>query len=127
MAREFSRTRRIEEQMQKELASIIQYEVKDPRVDWVTVSGVEVSRDLSHATIFYTVLGKDEESTETAEGLAKATGYMRRELGKRVHMRSMPQLHFKFDHSLVNGDRMTTLIDTAIAADTKGKPDPLDS
>jgi ribosome-binding factor A len=127
MAREFSRTRRIEEQIQKELASIIQYELKDPRVNWVTISGVEVSRDISHATIFYTVLGQDERSPETEKGLEKATGFMRRELGKRVTLRSIPQLHFKFDESLTKGDRMTSLINSAIEADNKSKPDPIDS
>lgn len=127
MAREFSRTRRIEEQIQKELASIIQLELKDPRVKWVTISGVEVSRDLSHATIFYTVLGQDEQSPETLKGLENAAGFMRKELGKRVHMRSMPQLHFKFDESLTRGDKMTSLIDSAIEADNKSKPEPFDT
>jgi ribosome-binding factor A len=127
MAREFSRTRRIEEQIQKELASIIQFDLKDPRVKWVTISGVEVSRDLSHATIFYTVLGQDEQSKDTLKGLEKASGFMRKELGKRVHMRSMPQLHFKFDQSLTRGEKMSTLINKAIEADDKSKPEPFDS
>ncbi|MDH5547501.1 MAG: 30S ribosome-binding factor RbfA [Gammaproteobacteria bacterium] len=119
MAREFSRTRRIEEQIQKELAEIIHNELKDPRVGWVTISGVEVSRDLAHANIFYTVLGQDKEPPETIKGLQKASGFMRHELGKRVHMRSIPQLHFKFDLSYIQGQHMSSLIDKAVAADTK--------
>lgn len=123
MAREFSRTRRIEEQVQKELASIIQYELKDPRVGWVTISGVEVSRDLSHANVYYTVLGKDEENPDTVKGLRKASGFLRRELGKRVHMRSVPELHFHFDNSLIKGRRMSDLIESAIEADNKKSSD----
>lgn len=119
MAREFSRTRRIEEQVQKELASIIQNELGDPRVAWVTVSGVEVSRDLAHANIYYTVLGQDEESPATSKSLKKATGFMRRELGKRIRMRSVPELHFHFDQSLIKGRQLSELIETAIEADSK--------
>ena len=73
------------------------------------------------------MLGKDQEPPDTLGGLENASGFMRKELGKRIHIRSMPQLHFKFDESLVRGGKMTSLINSAIEADNKSKPEPFDS
>jgi len=121
MGQDFSRTRRIGEELRKELAVLIQREVKDPRVQWVTIAGVEVSRDLAHANVFYTALGQEEENREITQGLKKATGFLRRELGKRIRLRTIPELHFVFDKSFVNGQRLSALIDEAVKADEKAK------
>ena len=118
---ESSRSRRVGEQIQRELAQLIQMEVKDPRVKWVTVSAVKVTKDFSHATIFFTVLGDYNETVDNnvLAGLEKAGGFLRRELGRRIKMRIVPELHFKYDDSTVRGTQLTSLIDAAIESDKK--------
>ncbi len=118
---ESSRSRRVGEQIQRELAQLIQMEVKDPRVKWVTVSAVKVSKDFSHALIYFTVLGDYNETVDknVLAGLEKASGFLRRELGRRIKLRIIPELHFKYDDSTVRGTHLSSLIDAAIAADKK--------
>jgi len=118
---ESSRSRRVGEQIQRELAQLIQQEVKDPRVKWVTVSAVKVSKDFSHATAYFTVLGDYNETVDNnvLAGLEKASGFLRRELGRRIKLRIVPELHFKYDDSTVRGTHLTGLIDAAIASDKK--------
>ncbi len=118
---ESSRTRRVGEQIQRELALLIQQEVKDPRVKWVTVSAVKVTKDFSHANVFFTVLGDYNETVDknVQAGLEKASGFLRRELGRRIKLRITPELHFKYDDSTVRGTELSSLIDAAIAADKK--------
>lgn len=124
MAREFSRGRRIGEQMQRELALLIQQEVKDPRLGMVTVSGVEVARDLSHAKVFVTVLTDDAaEAGQSVEVLRHAAGFLRRELGRRMMLRTVPELHFIHDTSVERGSRISAIIDQAVAADGRKKND----
>jgi ribosome-binding factor A len=118
MAQEYSRSRRVADQIQRELAQIIQQEVKDPRVGMVTITAVEVSREFEHAKIYITVLG---DESLTLEGLNKASGFLRRELAHRLKLRTTPKLHFHYDHSLEEGMRLSDLIDTAVASD-KSKP-----
>ncbi len=115
------RSRRVGEQIQRELAQLIQFEVKDPRVQWVTLSAVNVTRDFSHATVHYTVLGKNANEIDPSveAGLNNAAGFLRRELGRRIKLRSIPQLHFKYDDSIERGNRLVNLIDQAIEADKK--------
>ena len=117
MPREFSRTRRLAEQIQRELAQLIQREVKDPRLGMVTVSAVEVARDLSHAKVYVTLLGGSEHAPEALGILHKASGYLRHLLAQRVTMRTTPELHFVYDASVERGMRLTELIDDAVAAD----------
>ncbi len=115
---ETSRSRRVGEQIQRELAYLIQREVKDPRVQWVTVAAVRVTRDFSHATVFFSVLNETEESVMNAgKGLEQAAGFLRRELGKRMSIRNIPQLHFKYDESQLTGERLSRLIDEAVETD----------
>ena len=118
MPREFSRPQRVAAQIQKELAQLIQFEVKDPRIGLVTVSAVEVSRDLSHAKVFITLMERDRSVEDALKGLNSASGYMRRELGKRMMMRSVPNLHFVYDASAERGANLSALIDAAIASDS---------
>jgi len=119
MSREFKRTDRIGEQLQKELAQLIQFQVKDPRLGMVTVNHVRISPDLGHADVFVTVLGKDSEA-EAKEDLAvlnSATGFLRREVGKSIKMRVLPQLRFRYDTSLVQGQKLSSLIEKAVSED----------
>lgn len=116
-----SRTRRVGEQIQRVLAELLQKEVKDPRVKWVTVSAVKVTKDFSHATVFFTVIGNYEETVdpEIVVGLESSAGFLRRELGRQIKLRITPELHFKYDVSTIRGDRLATLIDNAVASDKK--------
>ena len=126
MSREFKRTDRIAEQLQKELAQIIQFEIKDPRLGMVTVNDVQISRDLSFANVFITVLGKDsaEEAKDDLAVLNRAAGFLRREIGKAVKLRIVPQLKFDYDSSLVRGRKLSSLIEEAVAADqSRTSPD----
>ena len=117
--REFSRTDRVAQQIQKEIAVILQREIKDPRLGFVTVSAVEVSRDLSYAKIFVTVLNtSDEDKTkQSVQILNDATGYIRSILGKRIRARIMPELRFVVDTSLLEGMRFSNLVDSVIRED----------
>jgi ribosome-binding factor A len=115
MPREFPRTRRVGEQMQRELAGILHEELKDPRLGMISVSGVEVSRDLAHARVFISVLGGEEDASETIKVLNKAAGFLRHQLGQRMRLRVVPQLRFLYDESLAEGARMDALIAAALA------------
>ncbi|WDD97632.1 30S ribosome-binding factor RbfA [Thalassomonas actiniarum] len=118
MAREFARTDRVGQQIQKEVAIILQREVKDPRLSMATVSAVEVSRDLAYAKVFVTFF--TNEKTEIDESVAilnEAAGFIRSLLAKQLRARIMPQLRFVYDHSMAEGVRMTSLVDKAIAKD----------
>ena len=124
MPKEFNRTRRINEQMQRELAQLIQQELKDPRLGMVTVSAVEVTRDLSLARVFVSVLGKDEgQMEEVLAILDRAGGFLRHELGQRMKLRNMPRLRFQYDKSITEGNRLSSLIDEAVARDQRSKQD----
>jgi ribosome-binding factor A len=119
--REFSRTDRVGQQIQKEIAVILQREIKDPRLGMVTVSAVEVSRDLSYAKIFITVLNtSDEDKTKQSVAILNdATGYIRSILGKRIRARIMPELRFVVDNSLLEGMRISNLVDSVIRDDNE--------
>lgn len=117
MPRDFPRTRRIGEQMQRELAALIRDGVKDPRVGMVTVSAVEVSRDLAHAKVFVTVLGDEAARRDSLTALNNAAGFLRHELGQRMLTRTVPQLRFVYDESIERGSQLSALIDAAVASD----------
>ena len=116
MPREFPRTRRVGEQIQREVAGLLQEDFKDPRLGMISVSGVEVSRDLAHAKIYISVLGREEDVSETIKVLNKAAGFLRHQLGQRMRLRSVPQLRFLYDGSLAEGARMDALIAEALAS-----------
>ncbi|OTA17907.1 ribosome-binding factor A [Xenorhabdus vietnamensis] len=125
MAREFSRTQRVAQEMQKEIAIILQREVKDPRIGMATVSGVEVSRDLAYAKVFVTflnVLVEEHDSDMVKEGikaLNEASGFIRSLLGKAMRLRVIPELTFSYDSSLVEGMRMSNLVSNVVKNDEK--------
>ena len=116
MPRDFSRTLRVAEQVQRELADLIRLEVKDPRVGMVTLTGVEVASDYGHAKVFFTLLGDASQVEAANEGLNHAAGFLRRELSRRIKLRTIPQLHFHYDESVERGMRLSKLIDSAVAS-----------
>ncbi len=121
MPRDFPRSRRIAEQIQRELSDIIRVELKDPRVGMITITDVEMTPDNAHARVFFTVLGQQPRIDEAAAGLQHAAGYLRSQLAQRIKIRVVPQLHFEYDASVERGIRLSQLIDAAVADDKKRK------
>lgn len=119
MAKEYSRTQRVADHLQRELAALIQHEVRDPRVGMASITGVSVSRDLGHAKVYYTVLGceSSEDAGESTTALNKAAGFLRSQLSRDSSMRSVPQLRFYFDSSVGRGRHMEDLIRRAADSD----------
>ncbi|PTB85211.1 30S ribosome-binding factor RbfA [Pseudidiomarina aestuarii] len=118
MGKDFSRTDRVGQQYQREIAMILQREIKDPRVSLVTVSAVEVSRDLAYAKVFVTFMQDDDNAVKAGlKVLNEASGFIRSLLGKRVRARITPKLRFVHDPSLNEGIRMSRLVDEAIRND----------
>ena len=118
MPRDYPRSRRIAEQVQRELSDIIRLELKDPRVGMITITDVEVSPDQSHARIFFTLLGDQPRIADATAGLQHAAGFLRSQLAHRMMLRIVPHLQFKYDESVERGMRLSQLIDEAIAQDT---------
>lgn len=99
----------------REIASLLQREIKDPRVNLVTIIGAEVSADLKNANIFFSVYGDEEKKDAATEALHKARGFIRKELGARLSLKSTPELRFHYDDGLERGMRIESLL--------KGTPD----
>ena len=114
MAKDLSRVLRVADQIQRELATLIQNEMADPRLRLVTLTGVEVTRDYSHAKIFFSVLNEAESAQLAREGLEHANGFLRSQLAGRIKLRVIPQLHFVYDESIERGVRLSKLIDEAV-------------
>lgn len=117
MPRDYPRSRRIAEQIQRELSDIIRTELKDPRVGMITIIDVEVTRDQSHAKVFFTSLGDPSKVVDAAMGLQHAAGFLRSELAHRMKLRIVPQLTFQYDESVERGIHLSQLIDAAVADD----------
>ncbi|QKY69065.1 30S ribosome-binding factor RbfA [Lentibacillus sp. CBA3610] len=104
------RANRVAEQMKKELGEIIGQKLKDPRVGFVTVTDVEVTGDVQQAKVFISVLGSEEEKHDTLLGLAKAKGFIRSEIGKRIRLRKTPEITFEFDEAYEYGKRIEEIL-----------------
>ncbi len=104
------RANRVGEQMKKELSDIIGRKLKDPRIGFVTVTGVEVTGDLQQAKVFITVLGDNRKKEDTLNGLEKAKGFIRTEVGHRIRLRKTPELFFEIDESIDYGNKIETLL-----------------
>ncbi|GAB3382855.1 30S ribosome-binding factor RbfA [Spongiibacter taiwanensis] len=117
--KEFSRTARIADFLKRELGTLIQLQLRDPRLGMVSVTDVEVSRDLSHAKVFVTVMGKNtaEEAKDSVAVLNKAAGFLRSQVAKINNARTTPQLRFYYDASIDRGQRLSKLIQDAVDAD----------
>ena len=125
MPREFKRSERVAGSLRRELAQLIQLEVKDPGVGFVSLSDVEVSRDLAHAKVFITVFESDKADS-SLKALKRAAGYLRRRLGQEMRIRSVPELHFFHDSSVETGQRMDSLIEAAVASDREYHDDDIE-
>ncbi|WP_018989820.1 30S ribosome-binding factor RbfA [Aromatoleum toluclasticum] len=125
MPKEYSRSQRVAEQVRRELAELIRLEVKDPRVGFITLTDVEITPDYAHAKVFFTSMRGEEGLDEILIGLRRASGFLRRELGKRVRIHTLPELHFHYDPSVERGNRMSKLIDQVVREDdARHKDDP---
>jgi len=122
MPKDYSRTLRIADQIQRELADLIRNELKDRRVGMITLTDVEVSQDYAHAKIFYTTLGSEEDNFLTGKGLEHAARFLRSQLSHRLRLRVVPQLHFIYDESVERGIRLSQLIDKAVKQGEQGDP-----
>jgi ribosome-binding factor A len=104
------RVGRVGEQIKKELSQIFQFELKDPRIGFLTVTGVEVTGDLSQAKVYLSVMGTDEQKQDTLKALASANGFIRSEIGKRIRLRKVPEILFKLDTSMDYGSKIESLL-----------------
>ncbi|WP_274584943.1 30S ribosome-binding factor RbfA [Neisseria leonii] len=112
--RGYARQDRVKEQIMRELADLVRTGLKDPRAGFITINEVEVTRDYSHATVYYTVLDGDKRAI-TEEALTHARGHLRSGLAKRIKLFKIPELHFKYDESLERGLSLSGLIEQAAA------------
>lgn len=124
MPREFSRARRVEEQLKRLLAEQIRREVKDPRVGLVTITAVEVSRDLSHATVYFTPFAGIGDAAAASDALKHAAGYLRHQIRNLMRLRIAPELEFRLDDSVERGARLSALIHDAVEDDRRRHSDP---
>jgi ribosome-binding factor A len=111
--RKSGRPQKLGDLIQREVSDLIRLEVRDPRVGMITITSVDVSPDMTHAKIYFTVLEKDKLQ-DTLEGLKRSAGFLRAQLAKRVQMYTTPELRFLYDESVERGDRLSRLIDAAL-------------
>ena len=112
--RGFQRSERVAEKVRRDLADLIRTELKDPRVGMISLTEVELTPDYAHAKVFFTTLNADHLD-DIQRGLKRASGFLRRELGRRIHIHTLPELHFVYDNSLERGSSLSLLIDEANA------------
>ncbi|WP_027338741.1 30S ribosome-binding factor RbfA [Halonatronum saccharophilum] len=103
------RAMRVAESIKKEVSDLLQKDIKDPRIGFVTVTDVEVSGDLRHAKVFVSILNGDKE--ETMDGLEASTGFIRREIGQRIRLRHTPEIIFRHDNSIETGTRVFKILE----------------
>ncbi len=115
----FKRSERVSDQMKHEIADILMRKIKDPRIGFVTVTDVEVAADLKNAKVFVSILGDDKE--KTLRGLASATPFIRSELGKRMRLKFMPELLFRFDSTVEHGAHIMELLHSIEEDEAKKK------
>ncbi|KAI5913394.1 30S ribosome-binding factor RbfA [Thauera sp. 2A1] len=117
MPKEYSRSQRVVEQIRRELAELIRLEVKDPRVGFITLTDVEITPDYAHAKVYFTSMTGEADVPEILQGLRRASGFLRRELGRRVRIHTTPELHWHYDRSVEEGSRLSKLIDDVVRED----------
>lgn len=119
MARDFNRSERVAGQLRRDLAKLIQQEIKDPEVGFVSLSDVEVTRDLSHAKVFITVFDPDKAKS-SLKALKRASAFLRKRLAHELRLRHVPELHFIHDDSVEQGSHIDQLIAKALYSDGEG-------
>lgn len=119
----FARSDRVAEQIRRELADLLRFHVKDQRLaaklTLVTVTDVEVTADYAHAKVFYTSLADADANVIVADGLKRLASFLRRELGRRISIHKIPELHFIYDASVERGTYLSHLIDEAVESDKR--------
>ena len=116
MPREFSRNQRLSNQLLRTLSELLRFETKDPRIGNVSLTSLELSRDLSVAKVYFSLLDPEQDPQPTAEALGNAAGFLRSKLGKAVKVRHVPELRFAHDDSAEQAVRIGRLIDRTIEA-----------
>lgn len=106
----YNRSERVAEEIRKEIATMLFGEIHDPRIGFVTITRVIVTKDLRQAKVYFSMMGSEEDKKKTLEGLQSASGYVRREIGKRLKLRYFPEITFKFDDSLEYASRIEGII-----------------
>ncbi len=124
-SRDFNRSSRLEEAVQRILSDVLRGETRDPRLSNVIVTDARVTKDLSLAKVYYALLDKDVSVEEVEIAFLKASGFLRSRLAKELSVRRVPELRFEYDDSGIRGDAMETLIDAAVAKDHESSPDDL--
>jgi len=117
MPREFSRNQRLGNQVLRTLNELLRFETKDPRLEGVSLSAVDLSRDLSVARVYFSLLDPDGDPAEVRAGLEKASGFLRAKLGQAIKVRHVPELRFEHDDSAAESQRISDLIDRALRSD----------
>ncbi len=107
----FERNARLEEAIRSTLTELLMFEVKDPRLEGVTISGVRLSGDRAYAKVYFSLIGDEERETHAAEGFSAASSFLRRELGHRMRLRIVPELRFMRDTSYAYGDHMERVLE----------------
>lgn len=123
MPKDFPRSRRIADQIQRELPELIRQAVKDPRVGMLTITEVDVNRDMEFAKVYFTTLGGEAEHAACLEGLQRASGFLRSQLSHRMQLRVVPRLTFVYDTSVERGMELSKLIENAVAEDARHPKD----
>ena len=118
MPREFSRNQRLGAELQRKLSELLRFESKDPSLADVSLTTVELTRDLSFAKIYFSLLNPDDDPAPAMEGLQRASGFLRRKLGAMLTVRHVPELRFVHDDSIAHGANISRLIDKATGADS---------
>jgi ribosome-binding factor A len=123
----FRRTDRVNEQLKQEIAILVRDEVRDPRVGLATVTAVETSPELDHAKVYVTTLGDEDERAGVMAGLRSAAPFIRSQLGRRLHMRRIPELHFEYDRVLEEALRIEKLLREALPNGPEAGSPPMDA
>jgi ribosome-binding factor A len=122
----FQRSDRVAEQVRRDLADLIRSELKDPRVGMISLTAVELTPDYAHAKVYFATLNPDHLE-EIERGLKRAAGFLRRELGRRIHIHTLPELHFVYDNSIERGMNLSQLIDQANAVSAEPEDESPDN
>jgi len=117
------RPNRLAETLKEEISQLIRVELKDPRIGFVTLTSVDVADDLSHAKVYVSVLGTEEEGNASLDALNRAAGFVRSEIGKRVRLRHVPSIVFKYDPSIQHGAHIAKLLKDVGVSDETGRED----
>ena len=112
MNKGYSRATRVADLLKEEISQMLCKEVQDPHIGFITITDVEVSRDLKHAQIFYTILGDEQQAEESADALSRVSSFIKKQLGRRLRLRYIPEISFRYDHSLAYGEKIDHILDS---------------